>query len=95
MLYVGCMCLYKFYLFSDPFYWAWLPMADEVFSEEIRDLVTPKLRSPGFVSSLQDELFDLFSVSLYKYDQWILNYEYPCRKTEGLIEGCSTGKCLF
>ena len=60
--------------FIDPFYWAWLPMADEVFSKEIRDLVTPKLQSPGFINSLQDDLFDLFSVSSYKCNQWISNY---------------------
>ena len=51
------------YLLSDPFYWAWLPMAEEVFSKEMRDLVAPKLQSPGFISGLVDELFELFSVS--------------------------------
>ena len=71
-------------------------MADEVFSKEIRDLVTPKLQSSGFVSSLQEELFDLFSVSLYRCDHRIyLSYEHSCRKTEALIEGCFIGKCLF
>ena len=43
-------------------------MAEEVFSKETRDLVSPKLQSPGFISSLEDELFDLFSVSLYTPD---------------------------
>lgn len=44
-----------------PFYWAWLPMAEEVFSKETRDLVIPKLQSTGFISGLEDELFELFS----------------------------------
>ena len=52
----------------DPFYWAWLPMAEEVFSKETRDLVVPKLQSPGFSSGLEEELFELFSVSLYTPD---------------------------
>lgn len=38
-------------------------MAEEVFSKETQDLVVPKLQSPGFINSLQDELFELFSVS--------------------------------
>ena len=40
-------------------------MAEEVFSKETRDLVIPKLQSKGFMSSLEDELLELFSVSLY------------------------------
>lgn len=63
---VYCILMYS-YLPTDPFYWAWLPMAEEVFSKEIRDLVIPKLQSSGFIDSLQDELFELFSVSLHAY----------------------------
>lgn len=40
-------------------------MAEEVFSKETRDLVIPKLQSTGFISGLEDELFELFSVSIY------------------------------
>ena len=70
-------------------------MADEVFSKEIRDLVTPKLQSPGFINSLQDDLFDLFSVSSYTNVTSGYQITSPCRKTEDLIEGCFTDKCLF
>ena len=47
-------------------------MAEEVFSQEIKDLVIPKLESPGFIDSLQDELLELFSVSVCVYQPVML-----------------------
>ncbi|XP_055060211.1 phosphatidylinositol 4-kinase type 2-alpha [Misgurnus anguillicaudatus] len=43
-----------------PFYWAWLPQAKIAFSEEIRDLVIPKLSDPNFVKDLEEDLYELF-----------------------------------
>ena len=82
---------------SDPFHWAWLPMAEEVFSKETRDLVVPKLQSTGFISGLEDDLFELFSVSIYTciHTTEITCNGYLYRKIEDLIEGCFIGKCLF
>jgi len=57
-------CYGNYDVITDPFYWAWLPMAEKVFSQETKDLVIPKLESPGFIDGLQDELLDLFSVSI-------------------------------
>ncbi|XP_078455567.1 phosphatidylinositol 4-kinase type 2-alpha-like [Lampetra planeri] len=42
-----------------PFYWAWLPQAKVQFSQEIRDLVLPKLEDTSFVQDLCHDLFDL------------------------------------
>ena len=72
-------------------------MAEEVFSKETRDHVIPKLQSTGFISGLEDELFELFSVSVYIHTLPLRTpcNEYLYRKTEDLIEGCSIGKCLF
>lgn len=55
--FVMCVC-------SDPFYWAWLPMAKIPFSDDIRVLVLDKLRDPEFVQSLVDDLRRLFKVRL-------------------------------
>ncbi|XP_051559848.1 phosphatidylinositol 4-kinase type 2-alpha isoform X2 [Myxocyprinus asiaticus] len=43
-----------------PFYWAWLPQAKVLFSQEIRDLVLPKLSDPNFVKDLEEDLYELF-----------------------------------
>lgn len=47
----------------DPFYWAWLPQAKVVFSQEIQDLVLPKLSDPNFIKDLEEDLYELFKVS--------------------------------
>ena len=49
--------------FVDPFYWAWLPLAQEPFSEAVCYLVLDKLKSQQFVQSLVDDLRAVFSVS--------------------------------
>lgn len=43
-----------------PFHWTWLPMAKHPFSQQIKDLVLPKLEDGLFVQSLCNSLFDLF-----------------------------------
>ncbi|XP_054600824.1 phosphatidylinositol 4-kinase type 2-alpha [Nothobranchius furzeri] len=43
-----------------PFYWAWLPQAKVPFSQEIRDLVLPKLADPNFIKDLEEDLYELF-----------------------------------
>ncbi|XP_012859637.1 phosphatidylinositol 4-kinase type 2-alpha [Echinops telfairi] len=43
-----------------PFYWAWLPQAKIPFSQEIKDLILPKISDPNFVKDLEEDLFDLF-----------------------------------
>lgn len=52
-----------FFLFSDPFYWAWLPQAKVPFSQEIKDLILPKISDPNFVKDLEEDLYELFKVS--------------------------------
>jgi len=80
--------------FVDPFYWAWLPMAEEVFSQEIKDLVMPKLESPGFIDSLQDELLDLFSVGIKKLYCIVLTSFSVYREIEVLTGDCFIVKWL-
>lgn len=48
------------FLFSDPFYWAWLPQAKVPFSQEIKDLILPKISDPNFVKDLEEDLYELF-----------------------------------
>uniref|UniRef100_A0A673FQA1 Phosphatidylinositol 4-kinase type 2 n=1 Tax=Sinocyclocheilus rhinocerous TaxID=307959 RepID=A0A673FQA1_9TELE len=43
-----------------PFYWAWLPQARVAFSQEIRELVLPKLSDPNFIKDLEEDLYELF-----------------------------------
>ncbi|CAL9700607.1 unnamed protein product [Knipowitschia caucasica] len=43
-----------------PFYWAWLSQAKVPFSQEIRELVLPKLSDPNFVKDLEEDLYELF-----------------------------------
>jgi len=52
-------------LMTDPFYWAWLPMAKKPFSQEIKDLVLSNLSDASFVQSLCDDLYELFKVCLH------------------------------
>lgn len=51
-------------LTPDPFYWAWLAQAKVPFSQEIRDLVLPKLSDPNFIKDLEEDLYELFKVRL-------------------------------
>lgn len=51
-------------MFSDPFYWAWLPIAKIPFSDETKALVLDKLKDPEFVQCLDDDLRRLFKVVL-------------------------------
>nr|XP_006001890.1 PREDICTED: phosphatidylinositol 4-kinase type 2-alpha [Latimeria chalumnae] len=43
-----------------PFYWAWLPQAKVPFSQEIKDLVLPKISDPNFIKDLEEDLYELF-----------------------------------
>uniref|UniRef100_A0A8C8I338 Phosphatidylinositol 4-kinase type 2 n=1 Tax=Oncorhynchus tshawytscha TaxID=74940 RepID=A0A8C8I338_ONCTS len=43
-----------------PFYWVWLSQAKVPFSQEIRDLVLPKLADPNFIKDLEEDLYELF-----------------------------------
>ncbi|KAJ7325101.1 hypothetical protein JRQ81_018121 [Phrynocephalus forsythii] len=43
-----------------PFYWAWLPQAKVPFSQEIKDLILPKISDPNFVKDLEEDLYELF-----------------------------------
>lgn len=49
---------------TDPFYWAWLPQAKIPFSQEIKDLILPKISDPNFVKDLEEDLYELFKVNL-------------------------------
>ena len=58
--------LFKHYfVFVDPFYWAWLPYAKTPFSDDIKNLVLPQLSDMNFVQEMCDELYEVFKV---KYD---------------------------
>lgn len=50
------------FLSSDPYYWTWLPFAKIPFSDEIKDLVLPKLTDMDFVQDLCEDLYQLFKV---------------------------------
>ncbi|KAK0130965.1 Phosphatidylinositol 4-kinase type 2-alpha [Merluccius polli] len=43
-----------------PFYWAWLSQAKVPFSQDIKDLVLPKLNDPNFIKDLEEDLYELF-----------------------------------
>eukprot|EP00096_Caligus_rogercresseyi_P003056 TRINITY_DN1558_c0_g1_i6.p1 TRINITY_DN1558_c0_g1~~TRINITY_DN1558_c0_g1_i6.p1 ORF type:complete len:414 (-),score=98.20 TRINITY_DN1558_c0_g1_i6:411-1652(-) len=43
-----------------PYHWAWLPCAKINFSDEIKELLIPKLSDMDFVQDLCDELYNLF-----------------------------------
>ncbi|XP_041921263.1 phosphatidylinositol 4-kinase type 2-alpha-like [Alosa pseudoharengus] len=43
-----------------PFYWAWLAQAKVPFSQDIRELVLPKLTDPAFIRDLEEDLYELF-----------------------------------
>lgn len=52
----------SFFQSPDPFYWAWLSQAKVPFSQEIRELVLPKLSDPNFIKDLEEDLYELFKV---------------------------------
>ena len=54
---------------TDPFYWAWLPLAKVPFSDDIAFLVLEKLKDDDFVQSLVEELRTVFKVSHMISDQ--------------------------
>lgn len=54
---------------TDPFYWAWLPQAKVPFSQEIREIVLPKLSDPNFIKDLEEDLYELFKAS-HHYFLW-------------------------
>ncbi|MGH0145079.1 UNVERIFIED_CONTAM: hypothetical protein FKN15_028816 [Acipenser sinensis] len=63
----ACVCYfsgtrdYAFLLpIADPFYWAWLAQAKVPFSQEIKDLVLPKISDPNFIKDLEEDLYELF-----------------------------------
>ncbi|KAI5089790.1 phosphatidylinositol 4-kinase type 2-alpha, partial [Silurus meridionalis] len=43
-----------------PFYWAWLAQAKVPFSQEIKELVLPKMADPNFIKDLEEDLYELF-----------------------------------
>nr|CAH8847580.1 unnamed protein product [Trichobilharzia regenti] len=45
-----------------PFYWAWLPMAKEPFSDLIREAVLPLLSDVHFINGLVRDLHNLFKI---------------------------------
>ena len=49
---------------TDPYYWTWLPFAKIPFSDEIKELVLPKLTDMDFVQDLCEDLYQLFKVRL-------------------------------
>ena len=54
---------------TDPFYWAWLPLAKVPLSDDIAFLVLEKLKDDDFVQSLVEELRTVFKVSHMISDQ--------------------------
>ncbi|XP_065649172.1 phosphatidylinositol 4-kinase type 2-alpha isoform X1 [Hydra vulgaris] len=44
-----------------PYHWAWLPYAKVPFSDEIKDLLLPRLTDMCFVQTIIDDLYELFS----------------------------------
>ncbi|CAH8496826.1 unnamed protein product [Schistosoma turkestanicum] len=45
-----------------PFYWGWLPMAKEPFSDAIKEAVLPLLSDMHFINSLVRDLYNLFKI---------------------------------
>ncbi|CAB4061062.1 PI4K2 [Lepeophtheirus salmonis] len=43
-----------------PYHWSWLPCSKKEFSDEIKELVLPKLSDMNFAQDLCDELYNLF-----------------------------------
>lgn len=79
-----CWLIFKRICFAvhipDPFYWAWLPQAKVSFSQEIRELVLPKLCDPNFIKDLEEDLYELFKVlwaSLLKQNRQVMISNIP------------------
>ena len=62
----------------DPFYWAWLSQAKVPFSQEIRELVLPKLSDPNFIKDLEEDLYELFKV-LFDSDWLMMTQFWGCK----------------
>lgn len=65
---------------TDPFHWAWLPMAKTPFSERTKEAVLPLLSDSNFISSLVRDLYELFKVS--KGFLHFSNDYFPCAQAE-------------
>ena len=50
------------FFLADPFHWAWLTPAKEPFTDEICELVLPRLSDMNFVQDLTEDLYLLFRV---------------------------------
>jgi hypothetical protein len=50
----------KFVYMSDPYHWAWTPMAQKSFSKETVNHILPKLSDEDSIESLVRELHKLF-----------------------------------
>ena len=59
------MILWNQFAFSDPYHWAWLQQAKLPFSQEIKDLILPKLTDMNFVEELIVEIRETFHVSFW------------------------------
>lgn len=46
----------------DPYHWAWTPMAQKPFSDDIRSQILPKLSDEDSIESLVRDLRKLFKV---------------------------------
>ncbi|XP_046693978.1 phosphatidylinositol 4-kinase type 2-alpha isoform X1 [Silurus meridionalis] len=51
-----------------PFYWAWLAQAKVPFSQEIKELVLPKMADPNFIKDLEEDLYELFKNTVLQKD---------------------------
>lgn len=58
----GTLIVFFFSSSLDPFYWAWLPQAKVPFSQEIKELILPKISDPNFIKDLEEDLYELFKV---------------------------------
>lgn len=63
-----------------PYHWAWMPQARLPFSQEIKDLVQPRISDMNFVQCLCDDLYELFKIDK--------GFDYPSfHKQMGVIRG--------
>ena len=66
-LYKALRYFFAFHIHTDPFHWAWLPMAKQPFSDAIRDAVLPLLSDTEFMNSLVHDLYELFKVGSWTH----------------------------
>ena len=92
MLKVWSCCLYDmFFIFSDPFHWAWLPQAKEPFVEEVQNLVLPQLGDMNFVQDLIEDLYHLFRVR-YRFIKTCARSSWDRRALKRLSFHCLGGQ---